>query len=31
MTANGVQDSLVEFICHKKHAAKRAEFARTLR
>lgn len=31
MAANGVQDSVVEFIYHKKHAAKRAEFARTLR
>lgn len=30
MAANGVQDSVVEFIYHKKHAAKRAEFARTL-
>lgn len=31
MAANGVQDSVVEFIYHKKHAAARAEFARTLR
>lgn len=31
MAANGVQDSVVEFIYHKKYAGKRAEFARTLR
>lgn len=30
MAANSVQDSVTEFIYHKKHAAKRAEFARTL-
>lgn len=30
MAANGVQDSVTEFIYHKKHAVKRAEFARTL-
>lgn len=30
MAANGVHDSVTEFIYHKKHAAKRAEFAAQL-